>query len=353
MKMIYAGSLTTRPDRDSGWVREFTQLGWEVSPFGTHIDLAPGLLGRLRRRLHVGRENRRMQQKLIALVAEKRPRWVHFRLPIEIDRQTIETIRSSGALVTQYFNDDPFSKLTPAGLHWRFRRSLSSYDGHFVYRSANIEAYHMAGASCVEHCPPAYDPLRYTPAKRSVDGHFQADAAFAGHWEKDWRTDCLEALHKAGFKLILKGGNWDPHLRGRALSALCPVRFADTAEYSDIYANVIAGICFFSKINHDRWTERALEIVAVGGVLVCERTDEAMSYFKDREEAFFFSSIDELISICRLLKADPQLRERVQKAGYARLLSGNHTIRDRAAQIHRWVSAKLAAGTPAQAKQAR
>lgn len=329
------------------------ELGWDVLPFSTHIDLAPGLIGKLRRRLHVGRENRRMLQKLITLVAEKRPQWVHFRLPIEVDRQTIETIRSTGALVTQYFNDDPFSRLAPAGLHRRFRRSLSSYDGHFVYRSANVEAYHMAGASCVEHCPPAYDQLRYTPAKRSANGPFRADAAFAGHWEKDWRADCLEAVHRAGLKLILKGGNWDSHLRGRALRSLCPITFADTEEYIDIYANVIAGLCFFSKINHDSWTERALEIVAVGGVLVCERTDEAMSHFKDGEEAFFFSSIEELIAICRVLKADPELRERVQKAGYARLRSGNHALQDRAAQIHRWVSARLAAGTPAAVEQAR
>ena len=131
-------------------------------------------------------------------------------------------------------------------------------------------------------------------------------------------------------------------MRGRDLSALSPIEFAHSEDYIDIYANVIAGLCFFSKINRDSWTRRALEIIAVGGVLVCERTAEAMSYFEDKEEAFFFSSIDELIAICRLLKTDPKLRERVRKAGYARLLAGNHAIGDRAARIHQWVMASTA-----------
>lgn len=342
MRMIYVGTLATAPDRDSGWMREFAELGWEVVPFSTRGTIASGFLNRVKRRFHVGAENRRMQQALLALVAECRPTWVHFRLPIDIDRKTIEAIRSSGALVTQYFNDDPFSRSVPFGLHWKFRRALSAYDGHFVFRPANVDTYRKAGARHVEHCPPTYDQLCHTPARRRTDGTFHADAAFVGHWEKDWRTDCLEALHRSGLKLILRGGDWDRHVHGRDLSALSPIEFAHSEDYIDIYANVIAGLCFFSKINRDSWTRRALEIIAVGGVLVCERTVEAMSYFEDGKEAFFFSSIDELIAICRLLKTDPKLRERVRKAGYARLLAGNHAIGDRAARIHQWVMASTA-----------
>ena len=51
--------------------------------------------------------------------------------------------------------------------------------------------------------------------------------------------------------------------------------------------------------------KRALEIVAVGGLLVCERNEEAKQYFNDRQEAYFFSSIEELVAIVKELKNDP------------------------------------------------
>ena len=126
--------------------------------------------------------------------------------------------------------------------------------------------------------------------------------------------------------------------RGRAIGRLTPVTHAFGAEYNRIYASVVAGLCFFSKINNDTWTERALEIVAVGGLLVCERTEEAQTYFEDRQEAFFFSSVNELVDIVRELKAQPALRENVRSAGYRRLLSGRNTIDDRAAQVLRYVT---------------
>ena len=102
-------------------------------------------------------------------------------------------------------------------------------------------------------------------------------------------------------------------------------------------------LCFFSKLNNDQWTRRALEIVALGGVLVCERTEEAGCYFKDREEAFFFSTIEELISIVRQLKDAPDIRQRVRVAGYSRLMSSDHTILNRATDVNRFVSSKISA----------
>ena len=112
-------------------------------------------------------------------------------------------------------------------------------------------------------------------------------------------------------------------------------------RYRRIYSNVVAGLCFFSKINNDEWTRRAFEIVALGGVLVCERTEEASNYFKDTEEAFFFSSIDELIEIVSFLKVNPIKRELVRVAGHKRLLQDGNTILERAEQVYHFVLANI------------
>ena len=343
MRMIYVGTLATEPDRDTGWMREFANLGWEVIPSSSQFTTTGGrLLSKVQRRFNIGPGNRIMQQTFLNLVRDQQPSWIHFRLPIEFSRSTIQALQDRGVIVTQYFNDDPFSPRTPFGLHWKFRQALSAYDGHFVFRAHNVDAYHQAGALHVFHCPPTYDPSEHTLEQRLSDGSFLADAAFIGHWENDDRMGYLEALQSSGLTLILKGGFWDDAIKNRPLGILAPVGHAFGDDYKRIYSNVIAGLCFFSKINRDTWTRRALEIVAVGGVLVCERTAEAESYFRDRKEACFFSSSDELISIVQQLKSDLPMRDKIQKAGYARLLSGRHSLRDRAQQINSFVLSRLA-----------
>lgn len=340
--MIYVGSLATKPDRDSQWIKEFRKLSWEVIPFCSECyGETTGIRGKINRRLHIGKKNAIMQKNLIEMIKQENPVWVHFRLPIDFSKKTILTIKKYTQIVTQYFNDDPFSKRSPSGLYWKFHKALIAYDGHFVYRSHNLVDYIKAGAKYVEHCPPAYDPERHCLGQRQNDGSFIADAAFIGHWENDVRVDFLDALHKSGFKIIIKGGMWNQGIKGKSISNLMPINHAFGKEYNFIYSNVIAGLCFFSKINNDTWTERALEIIAVGGLLVCERTIEAESNFVDREEAFFFSSIDELKDIINNLKINPSYREKVRSAGYHRLLAGNHTISHRALQIEKFVRNKM------------
>lgn len=342
MKMIYVGSLATQPDRDLNWIIAFRKIGCEVLPFSSALRCNQvGLLGKIYRRLNIGCANKKMQEDLLALAARERPDWVHFRLPIQFDRVTIKQLKDQNILVTQYFNDDPFSTKGPIGLHWKFRRALTCYDAHFVYRYHNIKSYEGAGALCVHHCPPTFDPRTHFISDGGTgNSKYLADVAFIGHWENDWRLTCLEALDNCGYSVIIKGGMWDAAIKKSRLKHMAPILPAFGSTYNNIYSNVIAGLCFFSKINNDTWTERALEIIAVGGVLVCERTDEAEKYFIDREEAYFFSSIDELIDIIKSIKHDPVTREKVRAAGHARLLRGSSTVDDRALQIYKYVQNK-------------
>jgi len=342
MKIIYVASLEKQPDRDSAWISSFEKLGCVVVPFKSHpVTPTTGLLNFLWQkfciRLNVGKDNRKMQSSLLKLVDAEKPIWVHFRMPIGFNRKTIELIKKNNVLVTEYFNDDAFSKTQAIGLHWKFRNALSAYDGHFVWRSRDIGVYEKAGARYVEHSPPYYDPERVYQADYGGNPKtFIADAAFIGHWEDDWRVDCLEALASAGLAVILKGGpeGWDSAIKDKKIGNLLPIKFAYDEEYRQIYSSVVAGLCFFSKLNHDEWTRRAFEIVAIGGVLVCERTNEGHRYFKDGEEAFFFSSISELLSIVHEIKNNPVKRERVRIAGHQRLLEGENCILDRAKKMH-------------------
>ena len=336
MRMVYVGTLDKTPDRDSCWIREFKDLGWTVIPFSSKVN-PKGVSSKIQRRFGFGKYHVAQQNNLIDYVKCAEPNWVHFRLPLDYDRQTIAHIKSKNIIVTQYFNDDPFSRGGPFGLHWTFCRAIDVYDAHFVFRETNVSAFRNKGAKHVEYCPPFYDQQFQKVGHRHVSGDFIADAAFIGHWENDGRVDVLNEIYSKGFSVILKGRFWDPHINGKKIGALAPVTGAYGADYNNIYANVMVGICFFSKINNDTWTRRALEIPAVGGLLACERTLEAKRHFRDREEAFFFSSTSEILDILRELRGNLPLREKVTQAGHKRLVSGSNTISDRAKQINSYI----------------
>lgn len=349
MKVIYVGTLIPEPDRDSGWINSLEAMGCEVIQFSSLVEYPSGnfflnLFNKICMRFNMGPFNRSMELNLLETVLKEKPKWVHFRLPVNISPWLVKTLKSKNIVVTEYFNDDAFSRRQSFGHHWKFRRALALYDAHFVWRKRDIEIYKRAGGKYVEHSPPYFDPKNVYLVNEDGPDQFIADVAFIGHWENDWRVKCLEALKCRGFSVILGGGRpWDSAIKGLELASLAPISEIYGDEYRSTYANVVAGLCFFSKINNDTWTRRALEIVGVGGLLVCERTEEAKLYFKDREEAFFFSSIEELVSIVGCLKLDPELREKVRISGYRRLLNGKNTIADRAERLYNYAASE--AGT--------
>jgi spore maturation protein CgeB len=333
MKMIYAGSLSTKPDRDSGWIRTFSELGLEVIPFSTDVEYTEGVFTKLKRRFSFGRENREMQSNLLRLAKKAQACWVHFRLPIPISRSTIEELKRLGYIVTEYFNDDPFSQKSPFGLHWKFKKALPSYDYHFVYRQHNVAAFKRAHATHVGHCPPTWDPSRHYPIYEPDKIDFKFDAAFIGHFENDCRLEHINALRKAGYTVIIHGSGWPSNIKSGLPNGEEPIRPLFGKDYNRLYQSVHAGLCFFSKINRDSWTERPLEIIAVGGILTCERTDEAVSRFREGEEAFFFSTPGELVEIVQHIKSPSFNRSQMLLAARARLMSNADSISERGKSI--------------------
>ena len=331
LKLLYVGTLGKVPDRDSFWVEEFKKIGWEVETFSSRVAFNDDLISKFKNRLNLGSEVKIMQKRLLAKVKIYKPHWVHFRLPKRISKSTLEEMKMESLILTQYYNDDPFAK-KPLFISRRFLKALKSYDINFVWRKVNVHELKILGSKQTFHCPPCYDEKSREFIKHNEE--FSYDAIFIGHFEKDNRLNYLLKLNNNGFKIGIWGSYWDNQIKNTKLSHLSPIKGKFGKEYNYLYVNCLAGLCFFSKINRDQWTRRPFEIVSVGGLLVCERTDEAMSYFEDKKEAYFFSDFNELQNIIILLKSNPEIREKVREAGYRRLKRDRHTFRKRAQFIH-------------------
>jgi len=328
--ILYVAAMSKSPDRDSQWVQAFSKAGFCVQSFALndHLNHSKGNIGRLERRLHFGRPIKQVRRLLLNQIETCRPDWVHFRLPLEFDKLTISRIKEKVSIVSAYCNDDPFSPLRVKGLYRLYRKAIPAYDAHFAFRIRNVDDFLKAGAKHAAHIPPFYVPwCHYLPDwKADERKKYMSDAAFIGHWERDNRLDYIDALLQAGFRVNLRGGMWNENCKGRPSEKMTPVEHAFGEEYNKIYEAASAGLCFFSKKNRDSLTRRVFEIPAVGGVLVCERTDEVASHFEENREAFFFSNERDLIQIVDILKTDKALREKVAEAGRLRVQNGRHSI---------------------------
>jgi len=333
MHLLYVSQLAPNHDRDKIWVDEFERKDLQISLFSTYDyeKLHVSWIDRIRNRLHVGPNYQNMRSSLISLTRETKLDWIHFRMPIHFDPQTIRSLTGNNRVITSYYNDDPFSRKNPILLASLFIQTIPLYDHHFVFRRKNIDEFYSKGAKSVSHLPPFY-PLDKLFRGTIDPSSFDNDAVFIGHWENDWRQSLLEDLARHRYRVEVRGSIWSEKINSRS-PLKGPFTLAFGAEFASIYRRSHAGICFFSKMNNDSWTRRPLEIVASGGLLVCERTDEALSYFVEGKEAFFFSSSEELVNIVSFVKLNTQHALKVREQGRQRLLNSNYSISDRADEM--------------------
>ena len=334
VKMLYIADCSKTPDRDSRWIKSFELKGIKVYVIATEdlVEYSNGFKGKIERRLHIGYEIEKLRKHVLKEVIRIKPDWVHFRSPLQFDFYTISEIKKSVKLLTQYCNDDPFSPRRVKFYWHNFFKTISLFDANFVYRLNNVQEFINIGGKNVLHLSPCYVPWQhYPPDKLNIDEteDYKSDAIFIGHWENDNRVEYLDYLLASSFNVNIFGSMWKFNRKFKNFNKLLPIKTLFGAEYNKAYSMSIAGLCFFSKLNRDKLTERVFEIPAVGGLLVCERTNEVAEYFEDRKEAFFFSNKIELKAILNELKCNSSLREQVVKAGQLRLKNGKNSILDK------------------------
>ena len=245
---------------------------------------------------------------------------------------------SPSTLLVQYCNDDPFSKNAGRAMWRHLIRGIPWYDIHFVYRHHNIDDFKRAGGKNVRLLRSYYIQERNYPEQLSEkDARFACDVVFAGHYEPDWRTDCLESILRKGIKLNLFGGGWES-VRCRLpaespLHGLYPVAPALDSEYRKALSGAKIALCFLSKLNRDSYTRRNFEIPATGAFMLSEYTDDLATLFEEGKEAEFFRSKEEMIEKIKYYLAHDAERRKIASRGHDRVVRDGHEVTARMKQI--------------------
>jgi spore maturation protein CgeB len=319
--------------RDPAIVEGFRQLGCEVAecPYGDLL-FSGRFVSRLQFRLATGPILHSLTERVIDSARAFRPDVVLFRRPLEFSTKMIRKIRSAhSAVYASFNNDDPFSNAY-RDIRWRtLRQAIPEFDVHFAFRARNLDQYRLAGARHVALWEPFFTPWIHFPPTLQPAVVDDFHLLFAMHAEPDERREALYALLSEGIHVEVHSWNWAAvfgEADAKAIGVKPPIWESD---YVKAINKAAATLCFFSKQNNDELTSRVFEIPAARGLLLSWRTPRLEALFKDREEAFFFSSKDELMSIVRQLVVDPQRVEDSKRRGYERLLASRHSVVDRCA----------------------
>jgi len=238
---------------------------------------------------------------------------------LTIHKSTIENIRSTfPAIIVSYSPDD---MINPDNQSSQYLESIPLYDFHITTKSYNVREMQALGAKQVVFVNNAFDPIEHTPS----DCNYKYDVGFVGTYEND-RAEVIYELARSGYNISV-WGNWPSKWSNKLRSVGVCIHVGEVLgeHYSAAISKCRINLCFLRKINRDLQTTRSIEIPAMKGFMLAERSNEHLSLFLEGHEADFFSTKEELkLKIDKYL-SDDSLREEVAKNGFQRCYKSEYS----------------------------
>jgi len=339
MKMIIIGEWAWSIYEEA-FAQGLRDSGIEVSALTTS-NFFKGSWGRIQKKIPFpGPGLLCLNRAVVAAVKEQQPDLVLFWRPTHVLPKTISMVKSMGVRTVSYNNDDPFGPKAHGNVPWHhhflwhwYMKCLPLLEYNFFYRKINCVEAKEHGVRHAEVLLPYYIPWQDRPVQLTAAElrRYETEVVFVGHYEPDGREGSIRALVNAGIRVKLWGGHyWSSTVLGDLFANLSPIVPAEGSDYAKALCGAKVCLCFLSKLNRDTYTRRCFEIPACGKVMLAERTNELMQFFKEDEEACFFSSPEELVSKTQWLIKNPDIRERIAQAGLRRVWADGHDVASRA-----------------------
>lgn len=207
-----------------------------------------------------------------------------------------------------------------------FLDSIPFYDYYITTKSYTIRTLKEMGCENVLFVNNAYEesfhhPYNLTKEERNKLG---GRVGFIGAWEEE-RCNSILYLAKYGIPVrVWGGGEWLKY-KDKYPNLMIEEKGLFSKDYNKALSAFDISLCFLRKMNYDLQTTRTMEIPACGSLLMAERTVEHENLFKDKEEAVFFSSDEELLKLCKYYLSHEEERKKIAIAGRNRCLSSGYS----------------------------
>lgn len=229
--------------------------------------------------------------------------------------KTLKMLREHSDTIILYNNDDPFGQRDL--FYWKaFRTAVSEYDLLAFPRKVNVKEAEEAGAKKAIQAWMTADELAHPYTKVP----WVKSVLFIGTWFPG-RDEVVHRLLELGVDIEVYGGLWCRAPRYRDIQHVIKGEALHGREYCEKIGGGRLCLGLLSKENRDLHTRRSVEIPAIGGLLLAERTSEHMELYEDGVEAVFWESLEECADHVKTLLEDPDRVQAIAKAGHEKVKS--------------------------------
>ena len=248
---------------------------------------------------------------------------------MEIFPQTLEKLKDKKILLYNYNPDHPFRFHSKGSGNQNVKDSIHLYDHHFCYSKTILEelktTYKIKSGSWL--------PFGYVEARmpKNQENEFIRKVCFIGNPDKE-RMDIISKICQAGIPIDVYGVGWKQHLpKDEKVGVFGPIYNDDFYRIAPSYA---AQLNFFRPHNKNSHNMRTFEMPSLGCIMLAPKSREHELLFEHRKEAFFFSSIDELINLSKeILAMDEKQLDTVKYNAYQRSINEDYSYKARAQSV--------------------
>ena len=210
------------------------------------------------------------------------------------------------------------------------RNSIRIYDCYLIWSKQIVERLKILGANHSEYLACGYDKDLHYPVRLDDEelGLFGSDLSFVGSWDEEreeWISDLLN------YNIKIWGNSWEK--ASSEVQAKWQKKAMSGEDFSRVCTASKINLNFLRKQNLDSHNMRTFEIPACAGFMMSRRSSEQQDFFKEGEEADYFSTPEELRQKIDFYLKNDDLRKKIAATGYERLLKSEYSYDDRVREI--------------------
>jgi spore maturation protein CgeB len=311
----------------ASYARGFTECAADVRTYclaTAYREVAPTVRTRVLRRLAEPMLLRVFNERVARDVGATESDLVFVIKGHRLSPATVDAIReSTGALVVNFYPDDPFSNERSNRLAYG-PNVLAAYDACFTFARHLIPSYELAGAQALHYLPFARDPQLHSPVAEPSPAAF--DVVFVGNLDDD-RVTFLDAL-ASEYRVAVFGERTTATVSPSR--ALARATFGPAAYGPDLARALASGAISINVMrpqNLRSHNMRSFESPACGAFTLSQRTPELSELFGEGDEIVCFETVDELREAVARWRGDAQGRASIARAGFERVRNDTYARR--------------------------
>ena len=316
MKILIVGS-TNYYAIENFYVKYFRELKVDTEIFDSYtpfIDYySKSIFNKIVFRLGFSNIYEQINIKLLKTIIENKPEIVFIFKGMEIYPKTLSEIKKLGIKLVNYNPDNPFIFTGKGSGNKNITKSIGLYDLHFTYDSS-IKAQLESKYSIPTYLLPFGFELDEEIQNQINCKNEILKVAFVGNPDKD-RANFILSLADNGVLIDIFGNDWSSFLNHKNISVFNTVKNENFWKTLAMYRVQLNIMRIHNPASHNM---RTFEVPAIGGILLAPSTKDHLTFFKENQEAFFYTDISDcLLKIKEILNLSKEKASEIRNNAQA------------------------------------